>query len=420
MSQDRVGKPWTKEEDELLIQAVAVHGEVDNWKTVALSISGRTNKACRKRWLHSLSPSVKKTAWTPEEDKLLLSLYALHGTKWSVIARGISGRTDDACSKRYREALDPTLKKDEWTSEEDDRLLQVYARLGGKWGQVGHELNRSGLACRNRWRLLQRRKAANNSQSGQQTLNSTVGPSTQHPAPLDHVNPSAWIPSLPGIDPSQLWSGGRSAGYYEPLDYHTQEHNYASTSFGPSLGPVSIPNGMHSGSSSPPPFQFSSSSLSAALSISRPTNNVPSSSHHTSEPQNPSTSPGSHRPSSIDGEPIQPTPSYSPEPQQHDLEFEAHPPGGGDNDHYEITICQFLMISNNNHTIWSRHALSHQLLQNLVRVDLGWKKTMRVSRRHRTSIRLPCRARNKARFLFHIELDICPATAKPGFLFYVR
>ena len=80
-----------------------------------------------------------------------MTLYALHGTKWSVIARGIPGRTDDACSKRYREALDPTLKKDDWTSEEEDRLLQVYARLGGKWGQVGHELNRSGLACRNRY-----------------------------------------------------------------------------------------------------------------------------------------------------------------------------------------------------------------------------------------------------------------------------
>lgn len=44
----RVGKPWTASEDNLLIQAVALHGETDNWKTVALSVPGRTNKACRK------------------------------------------------------------------------------------------------------------------------------------------------------------------------------------------------------------------------------------------------------------------------------------------------------------------------------------------------------------------------------------
>lgn len=49
MSTERgVGKPWTPEEDRLLTQAVATHGEVDNWKTVALSVPGRTNKACRK------------------------------------------------------------------------------------------------------------------------------------------------------------------------------------------------------------------------------------------------------------------------------------------------------------------------------------------------------------------------------------
>jgi hypothetical protein len=104
-----------------------------------------------QRWLHSLSPNVKKTAWTKEEDNLLLELYGVHPAKWAVIARNIPGRTDDACSKRYREALDPTLKKDEWTPEEDEKLIQAYKRLGGRWGQVGLELQRSGLGCRNRY-----------------------------------------------------------------------------------------------------------------------------------------------------------------------------------------------------------------------------------------------------------------------------
>ena len=80
-----------------------------------------------------------------------MSLYAIHSTKWSVIARQIPGRTDDACSKRYREALDPSLKKGDWTSEEDFHLLQAYKRLGGRWGQIGAELRRSGLGCRNRY-----------------------------------------------------------------------------------------------------------------------------------------------------------------------------------------------------------------------------------------------------------------------------
>ncbi|PSR80707.1 hypothetical protein PHLCEN_2v6623 [Hermanssonia centrifuga] len=151
MTEKAVGKPWTQEEDNRLIQAVSIHGENDNWKNVSFCVPGRTNKACRKRWLHSLSPNVKKSAWTKEEDELLLKLYASHGAKWSLIARSILGRTDDACSKRYREALDPNFNRGEWTPEEDRLLLEAFGRLGGKWKQVGQELTRPSLACRNRF-----------------------------------------------------------------------------------------------------------------------------------------------------------------------------------------------------------------------------------------------------------------------------
>ncbi|KZT06298.1 uncharacterized protein LAESUDRAFT_726121 [Laetiporus sulphureus 93-53] len=201
MQERGVGKPWTKEEDNLLIQAVAVHGENDNWKIVALSVPGRTNKACRKRWLHSLSPNVKKSAWTPEEDQLLLSLYAIHSTKWAVIARHISGRTDDACSKRYREALDPSLKRDEWTSDEDARLLEAYNRLGGRWGQIGQELQRSGLACRNRWRMLERKKKAAATRDAGPSNAASTATSQQ---PVEPLQPQWDIP--PEVAPQGYWN----------------------------------------------------------------------------------------------------------------------------------------------------------------------------------------------------------------------
>ncbi len=35
-------------QDQLLKEAVAKHGEQDNWKNIALCVPGRTNKACRK------------------------------------------------------------------------------------------------------------------------------------------------------------------------------------------------------------------------------------------------------------------------------------------------------------------------------------------------------------------------------------
>ncbi|KAF7320191.1 hypothetical protein MKEN_00803600 [Mycena kentingensis (nom. inval.)] len=208
---------WTAEEDELLLAAVAnLEHEHDNWKTVAQAVPGRSNKACRKRWLHSLSPTIKKSAWTPEEDELLISLFGLHGPKWSIIARQIRGRTDDACSKRYREALDPNLKKDEWTTTEDAKLLDLVARLPGKWGQIGQELRRSGLGCRNRYRLLERNRLK-----------------------MSRSQPALTIP------------------YYSPTDYDLPAD---------SVAPFRPPTPQMPARSPVMPFNFSSSSLVAALS----------------------------------------------------------------------------------------------------------------------------------------------------------
>lgn len=81
----------------------------------------------------------------------MVALHNRHKNKWSTIARFIPGRTDDACSKRFREALDPRLKKDPWTPAEDTKLLQLYSQLGPKWKEVGEEMLRSGLGCRNRY-----------------------------------------------------------------------------------------------------------------------------------------------------------------------------------------------------------------------------------------------------------------------------
>ncbi|KAG1864642.1 hypothetical protein DFJ58DRAFT_655646 [Suillus subalutaceus] len=216
MTERIVGRPWTAQEDRLLANAVAIHGESDNWKAVAHCVPERTNKACRKRWLHSLSPNVKKSAWTPEEDHLLLELYKVHSTKWSVIARHIPGRTDDACSKRYREALDPSLRRDEWSKEEDDKLFDAYSRLAGRWGQVGQELQRSGLACRNRWRLLERKKKHFNRASGCRGFKTVV----------DYVFRT--IKSYRSVAPTPSHTpvpAQRASEYYSPVPHHNECHH---------------------------------------------------------------------------------------------------------------------------------------------------------------------------------------------------
>ena len=71
-------------------------------------------------------------------------------TLWEMGGETSAGRKDNECSKRYQEMLNPQLKKGECTAEEDTQLLQAYEQLGGRWGLVGQQLQRSGLRCHNR------------------------------------------------------------------------------------------------------------------------------------------------------------------------------------------------------------------------------------------------------------------------------
>ncbi|KAF8168227.1 hypothetical protein B0H34DRAFT_684715 [Crassisporium funariophilum] len=261
MAERSVSRPWSEDEDSQLRRAVGLYGENDNWKNIAEQVPGRTNKACRKRWLHSLQPNVKKSAWTPSEDTLLMELRHNLGPKWSTIARQIFGRTDDACSKRYREALDPSLKKDDWTPEEDEKLMQAYNRVGGKWGQVGQELQRSGLGCRNRWRLLERKKTLRSSLSiGSSGVND---PSTPLESPVlgnEHLQDEY----LQDEHSQDTFHEVQWPPYYPPEAYPTfPNDNHPHNEYGfrePTPEALDVPDPHIA------PFQYSSSSLSAALS----------------------------------------------------------------------------------------------------------------------------------------------------------
>lgn len=61
---------WTKDEDEALLKAVAVHG-CKAWSAISCALPGRTGKACRERWFNHLNPRLRPEEWTPAEDATL-------------------------------------------------------------------------------------------------------------------------------------------------------------------------------------------------------------------------------------------------------------------------------------------------------------------------------------------------------------
>ncbi|KAG6658672.1 myb-related protein 308-like [Carya illinoinensis] len=86
---------WTKEEDELLINYIKVHGE-GCWRSLPKAAGlPRCGKSCRLRWINYLRPDLKRGNFTDEEDELIIHLHNLLGNKWSLIAARLPGRTDN-------------------------------------------------------------------------------------------------------------------------------------------------------------------------------------------------------------------------------------------------------------------------------------------------------------------------------------
>ncbi|KAF6808182.1 transcription factor [Colletotrichum sojae] len=149
-------KIWTSAEDATLKALVSHYGAArgPHWKDVAAALPDRSAKDCRKRWFHSLDPSLRKGRWTAQEDQVLLSAYARLGPAWHDI-----GRKDDQCSKRYNDILDPQARNrlSYWSPREDEILREGVQTLGHRWSAISAKLpGRPPLTCRNRWRALSR------------------------------------------------------------------------------------------------------------------------------------------------------------------------------------------------------------------------------------------------------------------------
>uniref|UniRef100_A0A7S2L1N6 Uncharacterized protein n=1 Tax=Leptocylindrus danicus TaxID=163516 RepID=A0A7S2L1N6_9STRA len=106
--------PWTKGEDERLINLVKKHGKMD-WFRISAEIPSRNRKQCRDRYTNHLETGVKKGDWTPEEDKLIFELQKKLGNKWAIIASKMPNRTDNAIKNRFwsrKRALQRKAKKE--------------------------------------------------------------------------------------------------------------------------------------------------------------------------------------------------------------------------------------------------------------------------------------------------------------------
>ncbi|KAL0395850.1 UNVERIFIED_CONTAM: Transcription factor RAX3 [Sesamum calycinum] len=102
--------PWSPEEDAKLKSYIEKHGTGGNWIALPQKIGlKRCGKSCRLRWLNYLRPNIKHGGFTEDEDNLICSLYVSIGSRWSIIAAHLPGRTDNDIKNYWNTRLKKKL-----------------------------------------------------------------------------------------------------------------------------------------------------------------------------------------------------------------------------------------------------------------------------------------------------------------------
>ncbi|KAA8550330.1 hypothetical protein F0562_002014 [Nyssa sinensis] len=102
--------PWSPEEDSKLKDFMDKYGTGGNW--IALPRKAglkRCGKSCRLRWLNYLRPNIKHGEFSDDEDRIICSLFASIGSRWSIIAAQLPGRTDNDIKNYWNTKLKKKL-----------------------------------------------------------------------------------------------------------------------------------------------------------------------------------------------------------------------------------------------------------------------------------------------------------------------
>ncbi|KAH0794869.1 Myb-like DNA-binding domain containing protein [Histomonas meleagridis] len=102
-------KWFTPEEDKILLELVN-DDKKKNWTEIATKLPGRTARQCRDRYNNTLKNQVEKKPWTKEEDELIITKFLEIGPKWVKISSFLKGRSGNNIKNRWHKYINRDKK----------------------------------------------------------------------------------------------------------------------------------------------------------------------------------------------------------------------------------------------------------------------------------------------------------------------
>lgn len=156
---------WSNSEKSTLIQAVQTFAaeyptEEVNWQSIAARIPNRQPIECLMKYRNELDMSINRGQWSRDEEMRLVDLTQKYRCRfWALVAEELgTQRTPLECLRHYQQSFGTMVicNNESWSKEEDEILMKAVVAYGEKnWQHVANALSgRTRQQCLLRYRRI--------------------------------------------------------------------------------------------------------------------------------------------------------------------------------------------------------------------------------------------------------------------------